>query len=305
MAEHIDWRALYPFESHHMRLGSLRLHYLDEGSGNPLLMVHGNPTWSFYWRNLAIEFRQHFRVLVPDHIGCGLSDKPQNYDYSLAQHISNLVELIETRDLKNITLLAHDWGGAIGLGAALQCADRFAQIVLFNTGAFPPPSIPRRIRACRIPGLGQIAVRGFNAFARAALTMATTNPAQFTPAVRSGFLYPYNSWANRIAIQRFVQDIPNSPQHSTWQTLANIEDSLKSLSDRPTKFIWGMQDWCFTPACLERLLIHFPHAEVCRIAEAGHFVVEDAHAQIVTELNQFFHQSGKLPPPSPQATTNG
>lgn len=291
-----------------MRLGSLRFHYLDEGSGNPLLMVHGNPTWSFYWRNLAIEFRQHFRVLVPDHIGCGLSDKPQTYDYSLAQHIRNLVELIETRDLKNITLLAHDWGGAIGLGAALQCSERFAQIVLFNTGAFPPPGIPRRIRACRIPGLGQIAVRGFNAFARAALTMATSNPAQFTPSVRAGFLYPYNSWANRIAIQRFVQDIPNGPQHPTWQTLTNIENSLKSLSDRPTKFIWGMQDWCFTPTCLERLLIHFPHAEVCRIAEAGHFVVEDAHAQIVTELNQFFHQSnqsGNLPASSRQATTNG
>ena len=141
-----DWRSLYPFESHELWLDSLRYHYLDEGSGEPLLMVHGNPTWSFYWRNLILALRDDYRTIAPDHIGCGLSDKPENYCYTLAQHIDNLVQLIRELDLTNITLLAHDWGGSIGLGAALELPERFSRIVLFNTAAFPPPSGCKYVR---------------------------------------------------------------------------------------------------------------------------------------------------------------
>lgn len=289
-----DWRPLYPFCSHYMTLGNSRLHYVDEGAGEPLLMVHGNPTWSFYWRNLIQAWRGRYRTVAPDHIGCGLSDKPQQYPYTLAQHIENLVAVVEGLDLRRVTLLAHDWGGAIGLGAAERLPERFARIVLFNTGAFPPPFVPKRIAICRTPLLGALAVRGLNLFARAALSMATEKPERLTRAVRAGLLAPYDSWANRVAINRFVADIPCTTHHPTWQLLANIETQLTHLASRPIQMIWGMRDWCFTPDCLERLLQSFPNAEVHRLADAGHYVVEDAHERIVPLVESFLQRTSSL-----------
>jgi haloalkane dehalogenase len=262
------------------------MHYLDEGQGAPLLMVHGNPTWSFYWRNLVVAFRDQWRTVVPDHVGCGLSDKPQQYPYQLSQHIENLTCLIQHLDLRDITLLVHDWGGAIGLGAALEMPDRFRRLVLFNTGAFPPPFIPWRIRACRIPVLGPLAVRGLNLFARAALTMATEKPERMTADVAAGLIAPYNNWANRVAIQRFVDDIPTSSRQDTWRRLAEIEQKLPTFADRPVQMVWGMRDWCFTPACLDRLLRSLPHAQVHRFEDAGHYVIEDAHERIIPLVRQ-------------------
>jgi cis-3-alkyl-4-acyloxetan-2-one decarboxylase len=286
-----DWKPLYPFASHHLDLDGLRYHYLDEGAGEPLLMVHGNPTWSFYWRNLVTPFRERYRVVVPDHIGCGLSDKPQRYPYRLEQHIQNLTRLVEHLDLSGVTLLVHDWGGAIGLGTALRVPGRISRLVLFNTGAFPPPGIPFRIRVCRTPAVGAWAVRGGNLFARAALTMAVRHHDRMTPAVRAGLLAPYDSWAHRVAIQRFVEDIPASERHPTWQTLAEIERGLPSLADRPALMIWGMRDWCFTPSCLERLRLSLPDAEVQRLEDAGHYVIEDAHERIVPLVSDFLERN--------------
>jgi haloalkane dehalogenase len=129
------------------------MHYLDEGPATPagerretLLFVHGNPTWSFHWRNLIALLRPRYRLIAPDHVGCGLSDKPQKF-LRLDDHIDNLVTLVETLDLENATLVAQDWGGAIGLGAMLRMPERLVRIVLFNTGAFPPRYITWRIRA--------------------------------------------------------------------------------------------------------------------------------------------------------------
>ncbi len=282
-----DWRPLYPFASHFHWVQSVKQHFLDEGSGETLLCIHGNPTWSFYWRNIILGMRDTHRLIVPDHVGCGFSDKPQKYNYTLSQHIGNLVELVKQLDLRNVTLLAHDWGGAIGLGTALKLSDRFKRIVLFNTGAFPPPYIPLRIRACRIPLLGSLGVRGLNLFARAAISMATEKPERMTPAVKAGLLAPYDSWGTRIAIDRFVKDIPTSPRHATWQVLADIEAGLKNLADRPRLMIWGMKDWCFRPECLERFEKHWPDAEVERYNDCGHYVIEDAHERIVPRLREF------------------
>jgi len=291
MSSSSDWNDLYPFQSHEFSLDGLRYHYLDEGDDEPLLMVHGNPTWSFYWRNLITAFRDEHRVVVPDHIGCGLSDKPAHYPYTLAQHVKNLVRLVENLDLKNVTLLAHDWGGAIGLGTALELSDRFDRIVLFNTGAFPPPFIPFRIRLCRVPLFGRLAVQGFNAFARAAIIMATEKPDRMTQEIQAGLLAPYDSWANRVATYRFVRDIPATPRHPTWQILERIESNLPQLADRPVQLIWGMKDWCFTPECLERLLQSFPDAVVTRFDDAGHYVVEDAFERIIPIVRQFLRRN--------------
>lgn len=281
------WRDLYPFESHYLHLAGGRMHYLDEGDGQPLLFVHGNPTWSFYWRNLILGLRDRYRCIAVDHIGCGLSDKPQDYNYTLKQRIEDLSQLVERLDLSGVTLLAHDWGGAIGLGTVLRLPDRFSRIVLFNTGAFPPPFVPWRIAACRTPAMGTLAVRGLNAFARAALTMAVEKPDRMTRDVRAGLLAPYNNWSNRVAVDHFVRDIPFSPRHPTWKTLEGVETGLASLADLPIQLIWGMRDWCFRPECLERFIKHWPRAEVHKLEDCGHYVVEDAHERIVPLVKRF------------------
>ena len=143
MSQFDDWHPLYPFESHEIRLGGMRYHYLDEGAGPALVLVHGNPTWSFMWREIVLALRGKFRLIVPDHMGCGLSDKPSpaRYSYRLAQRVTDLVQLIEHLDLQHVTLVAHDWGGAIGMGAAVAAPGRFERFVLMNTAAFLAPVV--------------------------------------------------------------------------------------------------------------------------------------------------------------------
>jgi haloalkane dehalogenase len=273
-----------------MEIDGQRLHYVDEGAGEPLLFVHGNPTWSFYWRNLILGLRDRYRCVAVDHIGCGLSDKPQKYEYTLTRRIGDLVDVVQRLDLRGATLVAHDWGGAIGLGAVQQLRERFSRIVLFNTGAFPPPFVPWRIAACRIPVFGTLALRGLNAFSRAALSMAVEKHERMTADVRAGLLAPYDSWQYRVAIDAFVKDIPFSPRYPTWQTLERIEAGLGSLGTMPIQLIWGMRDWCFRPECLERFILHWPQAEVHRLDDCGHYVVEDAHERIVPLMRDFLER---------------
>lgn len=282
-----DWRSLYPFASHFVELEGVRYHYVDEGQGPPVLLVHGNPTWSFYWREVTRALRPQMRAVAPDHVGCGLSDKPSQYEYRLRQHIDNLQALIERLDLRQITLVGHDWGGCIGLGAAGRMPQRFARLVLCNTGAFRMNHIPWRIAACRIPVLGQLAVQGLNGFARAALRMATCQPQRFTPQVMAGYLAPYDSWAHRVATHQFVLDIPVSPRHPSYEALVEVERGLARLAHLPVLLAWGMRDWCFTPEFLARFQDFFPQAEVVRFAEAGHFVVEDAREEFIAAVQRF------------------
>jgi haloalkane dehalogenase len=281
------WQSLYPFASREIRLEGHRYHYVDEGSGEVLLLVHGNPTWSFYWRELIRALSRRFRVVAVDHIGCGLSDKPRGYPYRLAQHVDNLAQLVDRLGLEDVTLLGHDWGGPIALGAALADERRYRRFVLFNTAAFRWRRIPLRIAMCRVPILGRLLVQGVNGFTRAALRMAVCRRDRMTAAVRSGILAPYDTWAHREAIFRFVADIPLSPRHPSYATLLDIEQGLPRLASHPWLLVWGMRDWCFTPEFLERFIELFPHAEVHRLADAGHWVVEDAHERIVPIVEQF------------------
>ncbi len=269
------------------------MHYLDEGppaADKTLLFVHGNPTWSFHWRRLIEVNRQRSRCVAPDHLGCGLSDL-QPDPLRLADHIENLVELVRKLDLHQVTLVAQDWGGAIGLGTLLQEPSRFERIVLFNTGAFRPWFIPWRIRVCRWPLFGKLALQGANAFSRAALRMTLARTRRLSPAIEQGYLSPYDNWARRAAVYQFVKDIPLAESHPTWKTLSDIEDALPSLANLPQLLVWGMQDWCFTPACLDKFCQVWPRAEVHRLADVGHWVVEDAPEQVKRILSEFLHRT--------------
>ena len=293
-----SWRDLYPFRSHFAQIGGHSLHYVDEGpsfedcpsseNGSPpaILFSHGNPTWSFHFRDLIKDLRTEYRTVAVDHVGCGLSDKPAEM-FRLRDRIDHLSALIEQLDLRNITLVAQDWGGAIGLGAALRMPERFDRFVLLNTGAFRPWFFPWRIRVCRMPVLGRIGVQGANLFALAALRMTMVNREKLTPQVRSGYLSPYDTWAKRTSIYNFVEDIPWSTSHPSYATLAEIEEQLPTLDQHPVQLIWGMRDWCFTPKCLEKFIEVFPAAEVHRIADAGHWVIEDAGERVVPLVREF------------------
>lgn len=291
-----DWQPLYPFESNWLPVAGYRYHYLDEGAGPVLLLVHGNPTWSFYWREVVKALRGRYRLIVPDHLGCGLSEKPtaREYPYRLANRVDDLRSLVEQLDLQQITLVAHDWGGAIGLGAAVSMPDRFSRLVLLNTGAFPSNRCPLRIRVCRTPILGPLGVQGLNLFARAALQMAVCHHERMTPAVRAGLLAPYDSWSNRVAIQRFVDDIPLRRSHPSYAKLVEVAEGLAQFRHHPVCLIWGMRDWCFTPYFLDRFLEYFPDATAHRLEDAGHYVLEDAPEKVIAHIEAFL-ESHPLP----------
>ena len=279
----------YPFESHFVEVDGQKIHYIDEGSGETILCVHGNPTWSFAWRNVVRKLSDRYRVIAIDHLGCGLSSRPAGYAYSLAGHISNLKSLVTQLDLNQITLFAHDWGGAIGMGTAGKLPERFSRFALFNTAAFRSQNIPLRIAVCRIPFLGTFALRGLNAFSQAALTMAVEKP--MSGAVKRGYLAPYNSWANRAAVNAFVKDIPLKASHPSWQTLVDVEAGLEQFKEHPMLLVWGERDWCFTTKFLDEFEQRFPNAETLRIPDGGHYVFEDFYEIFLLCVEEFLSQS--------------
>ena len=291
------WKELYPFESRWKTVAGRQMHYVDQchAASTPevaptLLFVHGNPTWSFHWRELIKTFRPDYRCVAIDHLGCGLSEKG-GPPLRLAERIDHLVEFIDRLQLDRITLVAQDWGGAIGLGAMLQRRDVLERIVLFNTGAFPPPFFPLRIRVCRTPLLGRLALQGFNGFSRAALRMTLSRAKRLPALVEQAYLAPYDNWQNRQAVYDFVADIPPSPKHPTWATLSAIETGLPELASYPVCLIWGMQDWCFRPECLERFIEKWPQAEDHRLQDVGHWVVEDAPTAAQQKMAAFLKHS--------------
>ena len=276
--------AEYPFQPRYCEVDGHRLAYLDEGSGPPVVMVHGNPSWSYLYRNLVLALRDRYRCIVPDHLGCGFSDKPQHAPYRLGNHLDNLERLLAALDLGPVRLVVHDWGGAIGMGWAGRHPERVAGAVLLNTAAFPSPRLPLRIAVCRWPLLGALLVRGFNGFARAAVHMAVTR--QMRPEIAAGFLAPYDSWRHRIALHRFVEDIPMRPAHPSWATLTAIERSLAAI-DCPLLLCWGGRDFCFDTTFYDEWRRRFPRAEAYLFPEAGHYVLEDALTKALPAIERF------------------
>ncbi|MBU0553121.1 alpha/beta fold hydrolase [Myxococcota bacterium] len=262
------------------------MHYLDVGERDapPMLLLHGNPTWSFYWRKLIAHYSARFRVIAPDHIGCGLSDKPQGWPYRLEGHIHNIEALIDHLDLQDITLVVHDWGGAIGLGAATRRPARFKRLIITNTAAFLSQDIPASIASVKLPIFGALAVRGLNAFARVAALRATTKPLNLV--ARAGLLYPYRSWRSRVATLRFVEDIPLKPSHPSYATLKAIDEGLADLK-QPMLICWGDDDFCFTPKFRAEWQRRFPEAEVHAWEGVGHYVCEDAPTRLIERMDAF------------------
>lgn len=269
------------------------MHYVDEGPHDApvVLMLHGNPTWSFYWRRLISALRPSHRVIAPDHIGCGKSDKPgdDTYSYRLAERVEDIEALVEQLGLRDITLAVHDWGGMIGMGWADRHPDLVARLVVLNTAAFPMPStkrLPASLWLARDTKAGALLVRGFNAFARGATRLAVTR-VRLPKEVRDGLCAPYDNWDHRRAVLRFVQDIPLREGDPSFSLVREVGERLHQFNDRPVLICWGDRDFVFDEHFLRVWKSALPDAEVHQFPDCGHYVLEDAPAEIEGLVRRF------------------
>jgi haloalkane dehalogenase len=283
----------YPFDSHYLDRNGLKLHYIDEGTGDPVVMLHGNPTWSYYYRNFVAALRDRFRCIVPDHIGCGFSDKPQppRYDYSLASRVDDLTALLDHLGVReNVNLVMHDWGGMIGMAWAARHVSAVRRLVLMNTAAFRMPKskrMPFRLWVARNTRLGAWLIRSRNLFCRHAANVCVKRR-PLPPDVREWYLRPYDSWDNRVAVLKFVQTIPLAPTDPGYEIIEETEATLPKIAHTPTLICWGMKDFVFSHEFLEEWERLMPHAEVHRFEDAGHYVLEDEADEVILLVDRFF-----------------
>ena len=283
---------LFPFAPHWFDRGAgQRMHYVDEGAGPPVLMLHGNPSWSFYYRNLIRALAPTHRCIAPDHIGMGKSDKPADgdYAYTLAQRIADVTALVDSLGLTEpVTLVVHDWGGMIGLAWAVQHPAQVAQLVILNTGAFPLPTtkmFPWPLALTRTP-LGALLVRGFNAFSWTAAHVGCTRTSM-DPAVVDAYTAPYDSWADRVATLRFVQDIPLRAGDPGMDIVTTTGDAVGQFAHLPALIVWGAKDFVFDDHFLRVWREKLPAARVHYLEDAGHYVLEDAADEVVPLIADF------------------
>jgi len=282
-----------------------RMNYVDEGEGETLLMLHGNPTWSYLYRHMIRDLSRDYRCVALDHLGYGLSDKPPRADYSMEAHIRRLGVFVEKLGLSKITLVGQDWGGIIGLTYASRNKERFARLIPMNTTGFLPRS-PAEFRACmgawafpylwayKVPGLGRKMAVDWNLFLTAGMRLGTHNTRQrITEKVMRGYLYPFQQPHDRTAILRSVRQVPMGPQDRVWWLLRGTEKRLQGW-DVQTRVIWGMKDPVFVPWFIQRFEELLPnHAPSLRIDTAGHFLQDDEPEIIIQGVREFLAQTGQ------------
>ena len=286
-----DYRHLYPFRSHFLDRKGLRYHFVDQGKGNPLVMVHGNPTWSFFFRRMITALASSYRTIAPDHMGCGLSDKPGvgEYDFRLRSRVDDFSALMDYLDLDRVTLMVHDWGGMIAMAWAVDNPHRVARLIITNTAGFFPPArkrIPLRLWAIRNLGvLAAPAVLYGNLFARGALHMAPRK--RLATTVKKGLLAPYNCPKNRLATLRFVQDIPLAPGDPGFSIVDRVDRHLPALAHIPMLILWGRHDFVFDVDYYNEWCRRFPEAEKHLFDDAGHYLFEDVPDRIIEIVKDF------------------
>jgi cis-3-alkyl-4-acyloxetan-2-one decarboxylase len=284
-----DFDGTFPFEPRYLRAGKTSLHYIDEGPRDaaPLLFLHGNPTWSYLWRRPVAELSaEGHRCVALDHMGFGRSEKPPRMSaYKLERHVENALAVIDELDLWNVTLVAHDWGGPIGLGAMLERAERLRALVLMNTWAWELPSwLPPFIREFRTEGLGEILALGGNLFVESIPGgMSRRDP---DPVMMDAYRAPFPDYWSRAGTLAFQREIPLTERDRSAPVIASIHERLPQL-DVPVLLLWGMRDPVFQPVFLDQWRELFPAAEVAAVEDASHFVVEDRPDAVIDAIRRF------------------
>ncbi len=278
----------YPFEDHWLETGGAGLHYVDEGNGPCVLMLHGNPTWSFVYRKVIKGLAGQCRCIAPDYPGFGYSEHPPAYGYTPQEHAGRIAALINHLDLKRFILIVQDWGGPIGLSVAVDQPDRIAGIVLCNTWCWRP-TLNLRIFSCIMGGpIGRHLILHHNFFAKVLVPFGIFNRQAKTAAILKAYADPFGTPASRIGTYIFGRQIRKA---SAW--LESIEGRLSVLREKPVEMVWGMKDPAFgSQRCIGEWMRHFPNANVDCIKTASHYLQEDSPDRIVSAANRLLGRIG-------------
>jgi len=278
-------RDEYPFASHYFQTPAGKLHYVDEGKGQTIVMLHGNPTWSFLYRNLIKHLSPQYRCIAPDHLGFGLSDKPTEWSYLPADHADNLAALIDHLGLKNITLVLQDWGGPIGLHYAINHPDNVARLIVMNTWAWPVNHDPHFLMFSMFMGgpIGRTLIRKRNFFAGTFMRAAFGDKNKLSKEAHEHYLRALPTADARKGCYTFPKQIVASTSWLKW-----IWNNVPLLRDKPALFVWGMEDVAFREKELKTWLRAFPQARIVRLLRVGHFVQEEAPEELAVAVEDFF-----------------
>ncbi|GAB4206180.1 MAG: alpha/beta fold hydrolase [Roseiflexaceae bacterium] len=277
-------RAEYPFESRYLPLAAGRMHYVDEGQGRPVVLVHGTPTWSFMYRHLIKGLSPVVRCIAPDHLGFGLSDQPAGGDCSPKAHARNLAELIERLELRDITLVVHDFGGPIGLSYAIEHPRNVRQIVMFNTWLW---SLKDQWMYKLVAGLARGPLGGL-LFERLGLEERVIMPAAYgdrrrlTRAIHQHYLRPHATPQARRSTRELARHLIDS---SDWY--ASLWERNGRLRTMPALVLWGMRDTVFPPKTLDRWRTTLLDAQIMTFDDVGHFVPEEKGQELVPVVRYF------------------
>lgn len=286
-----DVKALYPFQSRFLDLpDGNRVHYVDEGEGEPVVFVHGNPTWSFLYRRFVDHFRATHRAVALDHIGFGLSSKPHDQGYfSLERHVENFGALMEHLGLSDVTLVMQDWGGPISMGWALQHSDRVKRLVVLDTALGVTKiaaAIPWWFRVMRKRPIGEFLYGRLNFFVRGFVERIGTKRS-LTEAETTAYRLPFRSAAERAGVIAFPRLIPSRPGDMSYELFTRIEDALPGFQ-QPALVVWADSDPAFSQEVGRQTAALLPNAEGPHFVEASHYLQEDAPDAIIEHMDRFF-----------------
>ena len=286
----------YPFRRNFLETPMGFMHYADEGSGTPILALHGNPTWSYLYRDFIRDLSSSNRVIAPDHIGFGLSDKPDETSrYTIDAHARNVETLIRALDLRDITLIMQDWGGPIGLGAAARNPDRIRAVVILNTFGFYPPvdgidpdnlKLPAPLVVIRSRWPGRMLVSKFGFFERMAMPSAIARKDRWKRA-RTAYTGVFQNAKDRAGVLAFPHLIPTNRQHPTAQILINETGPYIDRYEGPAQIYWGLRDPFYPVEALAAWKKRLPQAEVTELKDAKHYLQEDAPETIIPGIKSF------------------
>ena len=278
-------RGQYPFKTRTIALTDGNLSYVDEGSGEALLFVHGTPTWSFEYRHLIKNLAKRYRCIAPDHLGFGLSGRPAGFAYSPEAHAVVLREFVDRLGLERFTLIVHDFGGPIGLPLAVDQPSRVARVIVMNTWAWPLDDDPKMARGARLIGgaIGRFLYRHANASLKVIMPSAYGDKSKLTAAIHAQYLNVFRERDARVQVlHTLAKSLLGSRAH--YQLLL---DRIGALRRMPVLIIWGMKDSAFQPYQLDRWRSLLPNAVVEPIAGAGHWPHEEEPAAVIAAMERF------------------
>ena len=281
-----DWidEAEYPFDHLYSETSFGKIHYIDEGQGPLLVFIHGNPTWSFVYRDIIKSLRSDYRCIALDLLGFGLSDKPLDCDYTPQTHAKVFESFVNTLGLKDITLVLQDWGGPIGMSYAVNFPDNINKLVIMNTWCWSVKGDFHYEAFSRMMGgsLGQWLIRRFNIFVRLVMPKATQDKCSLTQSILNHYLHPLPTPDTRLACAQFPRSII---EESVW--LDQIWNKMNSLKNIHTLICWGMKDIAFREKELDRWDRFFTTTDVHRFDDSGHYVQQEKSSEIIPLIREF------------------